>query len=205
MPGSSPFHPCVAFLLFYTLITSFIRDQTNQELLGQVNRFSTLFAAEGIEAVKNAAVIEAQAAGVKKVFFRLLSLNGQAFSSSNMSYWKDIPISETAIKELLRVDHPVFETIAIQGRTEKVRILYAFLSPSIILQVGQAMESYSRFLDAFKGIFITTMTFLIVLAAGVGWFMARRAVSGVEAVTRTAQKISGGTLEERVLVKGQGR
>ena len=66
------------------------------------------------------------------------------------------------------------------------------------------MESYSRFLDAFRGIFITTMTSLIILAAGVGWFMARRAVSGVEAVTRTAQKISGGNLEERVPVKAKG-
>jgi heavy metal sensor kinase len=98
----------------------------------------------------------------------------------------------------------VFETITIPQRREKVRILYAMLGPTIVLQVGQAMESYSRFLDAFKGIFITTMTFLIVVAAGVGWFMARRAVSGVEAVTRTAQKISGGTLEERVPVKARG-
>ena len=85
-----------------------------------------------------------------------------------------------------------------------MRILYALISPGIILQVGEAMESYSRFLDAFKGIFIVTMTFLIVVAAGVGWFMARRAVSGVEAITRTAQKISGGTLEERVPVKARG-
>jgi len=38
------------------------------------------------------------------------------------------------------------------------------------------------------------MTLLIVLAAGVGWFMARQALSGVEAVTRTAQRISGGVL-----------
>jgi heavy metal sensor kinase len=195
---------CVAFLLFYTLITSFIRERTDQELLGQVNRFSTLLAAEGIEAIKNTAVIEAQAAGVKKVFFRFLSLSGQAFSSSNMSYWKDIGIHETTIEELLRGSNHVFETITIPDRKEKVRILYAMLSPSIILQVGQAMESYSRFLDAFKGIFITTMTFLIMIAAGVGWFMARRAVSGVEAVTWTAQKISGGTLEERVPVKTRG-
>ncbi len=195
---------CIAFLLFYMLITSFIREQTDQELLGQVNRFSTLLAAEGVEAVKNTAVIEAQASGVKKVFFRLLSLSGQAFSSSNMSYWKDIDIHETAIEELLRGSSHVFETITIADRKEEVRILYAMLSPSIILQVGQAMESYSRFLDAFKGIFIATMTLLIVVAAGVGWFMARRAVSGVYAVTRTAQKISGGTLEERVPVKTRG-
>jgi len=195
---------CVAFLLFYALITSFIREQTDQDLLAQVNRFSTLLVSEEIEAVKSAAVIEAQAAGVKKVFFRLLSLNGQVFSSSNMAYWKNIDINETAIKELLRGRSHVFETIAIPQRKEKVRILYAMLGPTIVLEVGQAMESYSRFLDAFKGIFITTMTFLIVVAAGVGWFMARQAVSGVEAVTRTAQKISGGTLEERVPVKARG-
>jgi len=45
---------------------------------------------------------------------------------------------------------------------------------------------------------------LTVLAAGVGWFMARRAVSGIEAVTQTAQKISRGSLQERVPVKPRG-
>ena len=151
---------CVAFLLFYMLITSFMREQTDQELLGQVNRFSTLLASEGVEAVKNAALVEAQAAGVKKVFFRFLSLNGQVFSSSNMAYWKNIHITEEAIRELLRDGRPVLETITIPDHPDKVRILYAMISPSIILQVGQTMESYSRFLAAFKGIFISTMTFL---------------------------------------------
>ncbi len=195
---------CVAFLLFYMLITSVIRERIDQELLGQVNRFSTVLATEGVEALKSVAVIEAQAAGVKKVFFRFVALNGQAFSSSNMSYWQDIVIRKSALKQLLGGSNYVFETITIPNRKEEVRILYAMLGPTIVLQVGQAMESYSRFLDAFKGIFITTMTFLIVVAAGVGWFMARQAVSGVEAVTRTAQKISGGTLEERVPVKARG-
>jgi heavy metal sensor kinase len=192
---------CVAFLLFYTLITSVIRDRIDQELHGQVSRFSTLLSHEGIEAVKNDTIIEAQAAGVKKVFFRLLRLNGEVFSSSNMSYWKDIGIDGAAIGELIRGNNFVFVTSVIPDRKDKVRILYAMLSPTMIVQVGQAMESYSRFLDAFKGIFITTMSFLIVLATGVGWFMARRAVSGVEAVTRTARMISGGTLKERVPVK----
>jgi heavy metal sensor kinase len=195
---------CIAFLLFYTLITSLMLERTDQELLSQVSRFSILLASQGADSVRDSAIIEAEAAGVKKVFFRFLSVGGQVFSSSNMSYWKDIDIDETAVKALLRENNHVFQTIAIAGRSEKVRILYAVLSPSIILQVGLAMESYSRFLDAFQRIFVTTMTFLIFLAAGVGWFLARRAVSGVEAITRTAQKISGGSLEERVPVKGRG-
>ena len=60
---------CVAFLLFYTLITSVIRERTDQELLGQAREFSTVLAARGLDAVKNLAMIEAQAAGVQKGIF----------------------------------------------------------------------------------------------------------------------------------------
>ena len=196
----------MAFLLFYAFIAKFIYDQTDQELKSQADRFSILLASEGSSAVVNNSLIEAHTAGVKKVFFRFFSATGEVFSSSDMSYWKgmDIGIDETALKELLRENQPVFKTVAVAGRREKVRILYAALNSSIILQVGVAMESYARFLDAFQRIFIATMAFLIVLATAGGWFMARRAVSGVEAVTRTAQKISGGTLEERVPVKARG-
>src|SRR5512138_200254 len=89
----------VAFLLFYTLIASVFRERADRELLGQANRFSTVFAVEGFEAVINAAMIESQAAGVRKIFFRFLSQDGGVFSSSNMSYWQDIGVHAEAIKE----------------------------------------------------------------------------------------------------------
>jgi heavy metal sensor kinase len=194
----------IAFLLFYTLVTSIVRDRTDQELLGQARRFSTILSNEGAEEVTKAMVIEAQAAGVRKVFFRLLYPNGQTFSSSNMAYWKDIPVNLNAIKQLLQGTSYVIETIVIPDRKQRVRILYALLSPGIAIQVGESMEGYSRFLDAFKVILIFTMGILLVVAAGVGWFMAKRAVSGVEAVTRTARKISANVLQERVPVKDTG-
>jgi heavy metal sensor kinase len=195
---------CVAFLLFYTLIASVIRERSDEELLNQANRFAALYATEGISEVARSAVIEAQAAGVRKIFFRLVSPEGEIFSSSNMSYWINIAVRPEAIRALLQGAHQAFETIIIPNRKDEVRVLYVMLSPGIIMQIGQTMENYSRFFDAFKGIFITTMSFLIFLAAGVGWFMARRAVSGVEAVTEAARKISGSTFEERVPVNMRG-
>jgi heavy metal sensor kinase len=195
---------CVAFLLFYTLITSLSRERTDQELLGQASEFSTVLATRGLEAVKSLAMLEAQAAGVKKVFFRLLSSSGQVFSSSNMSYWQDIDIREASIKELVGGRRNVFETISIPNRKDKVRVLHVMVGPGIILQIGQSMETDSWFIDAFKKIFAITMVLLVGLAAGVGWFMARHAVSGVEAVTRTAREISGGTLDKRVPVGTRG-
>jgi heavy metal sensor kinase len=191
----------VAFLFFYLLITSVIRERTDQELLGQVGQFSSILNLNGIEAVKRVAILEAQAAGVKKIFFRLLYSTGEVFSSSNMSYWRDIGVHRSAINQLIKGKSHVLETIIIPHRKHKVRILYGIIGPGIILQLGQSMENSTRFIEAFQKIFTTTMALLIVLAGVVGWFMARRALYGVEAISRTARKISGGALEKRVPVK----
>jgi heavy metal sensor kinase len=195
---------CVAFLLFYTLITSVIRERTDQDLLGQARQFSTVLRTSGLDTVEGLAILEAQGAGEKKVFFRLVYPDGQVFSSSNLAYWKDIGIRAPALRELLQGKDVVFETLALPKRKDKIRILYALIGPNVILQMGQSLEDSSRFIDAFKKMFIITMVLLIGLAAGVGWFMARRSVSGVEAVTRTAQGISGGSLEKRVPVNPRG-
>jgi heavy metal sensor kinase len=194
---------CVAFMFFYLLITSVIRQQTDQDLLSEVRTFSSILSVQGAEALKQQAFLEAQAGGEKKVFFRLLYITGQLFSSSNMSYWRDIGINKKAIEQLLDGRRPVFDTISIPDRQHKVRILYAVLGPGLILQLGRSMDNYTRIIEAFRKIFVTTMAVLFVLAVIVGWFMAKRALAGVETVTQTARRISDKSLNERVPVKKQ--
>ncbi|MHB8109894.1 MAG: sensor histidine kinase [Syntrophorhabdaceae bacterium] len=194
----------IVFLLFYMLVATAMRDRTDEELTGHARRFAYLMASEGVEEVRKAAIIEAQAAGVRKVFFRLLYADGVAFSSTNMAYWQDIGIHARAIKELIEGKDPVFETDYLYQRKDEIRVLYTMLSPEIILQIGESREDSMRLLDAFRRIFLFTMIFLTMLAAAIGWFMARRAVSGVAAVTRTARHISEGSLNERVPVHEKG-
>jgi heavy metal sensor kinase len=196
---------CIAFLFFYFLITSIIRERTDQDLSEQAGRFSTLLSMNGIDEVKRFAIIEAQAAGERKIFFRLLSLRGEVFSSSNMSYWRDIAIDKKAIQKLFQGSRVVFDTIVLPKRKNRVRILYSAIGSGVILQLGQSMENYTRVTEAFKRIFVTTMAFLLIVAAFIGWFMARQALSGVEELTRTALNISyGGSLEERVTAIPRG-
>ncbi|RJQ58328.1 MAG: HAMP domain-containing protein [Desulfobacteraceae bacterium] len=195
---------CIAFFLFYFLMTSVLRSQIDQELLKQSGVFASLLRTGGIDAVKSVAVLESKASGEKKIFFRLLSTTGQAFSSSNMSYWEDIGISKESIGRLLAGASHVYDTIDIAERNHSVRILYTVIGPRILLQLGQSMENISRFVQAFQKIFIATMAVLSIFAGAVGWFMARRAVSGVESVTRTAQRISEGSLAQRVPVRSHG-
>ncbi len=195
---------CVAFFLFYVLITSVIQEKTDQELSSKAGQFSAVLRERGIHAVENFAFLEARAAGEKKIFLRMLYPTGEAFSSTNMAHWKDIPIQKNAIGQLITGNRPVWETVLLPDRRDQVRILYTLIGPGVILQIGQSMENYARIINAFRGLFLTTMALLFGLATGVGWFMARRAVSGIESITRTARGISAGTLEKRVPVKKRG-
>ncbi len=195
---------CIAFLFFYVLMTAMFRDQTDRDLGRQAGIFATIMTTEGVEAVKRFAELESQASGEKKIFYRLFYPTGISFSSSNMSYWQDIGVTRVNIEQALQGDIQVYETLTIPGRSEKVRILYRHIGTGVILQLGQSLENVARFVEAFQRIFLTTLGVLVLLSTGFGWFLARRAVSGVQAVTRTAQKISASALNERVPVNRRG-
>ena len=195
---------CIAFVFFYILMTSMFRDQTDRDLYRQAGIFSTIMATDGVEAVKRFAALESQASGEKKIFYRLFYPTGISFSSSNMSYWQDIGVTRANIEQAMQGTSQIYETLTIPNRSEQVRILYSNIGFGVILQLGQSLENVARFVEAFRKIIIATLVMLVLLSTGFGWFLARRAVSGVQVVTRTARSISAGTLEERVPVHTRG-
>ena len=188
----------VAFVLLSLLISGMIRERTDQDLYSEVHTFTDILRRQGMGEVQRAALREAQAAGVKQVFLRFLYPTGEAFSSSNMAYWQDIGVSRETLRRMLDEGRPVFETIRIAGRGDQIRIVYGFIGPGIVLQAGQSLEVHDRIIAVFWEIAASVIGLLMLVAVGVGWFMARRALAGVEAVTATAARIAGGALDERV-------
>ena len=193
----------IAFAFFLYLITATLRGRTDQELLTGVRSLSAVMVRQGLEAVKRQAVLESQAAGEKKIFIQLVYPDGRLFSSSNMSYFQHIPVSAAAIGRMLEQGEPLFATVRSPDRSHEIRVVYAKIGPGLVVHLGQAMEDLARVIDVFQRVFTVVMAALFILAAVIGWFMARRALSGVERVTRTAQRISGGSLTERVPVRGR--
>ena len=198
------FSAAVAFAFFYFLITSTLRGRTDQDLLSEVRSFASLMALQGVEAVKRQALLESQAAGEKKIFVQLLYPDGRLFSSSNKSYFRNIPTSIEAIGRMLEQKEPLFATVSSPDHRHEVRVVYALLGPGLIIHLGQSMDELTRFIEAFQRIFVFTMAALFAVAAAIGWFMARRALAGVENVTRTARRIADGRLAERVPFGNKG-
>ena len=194
----------IAFIVIYLLTTSIIQGRTDQELLEEVEEFSSLLELKGINEVKTQIDLETESDGVDKIFFRIIGINGDELYSSNMSSWGNIGPGRIALKRLAQGTKYVYETLVIPERRHEVRIVYADIGYDKILQIGQSLEEDDRFIEIFRDIFGLTLAALMVFASLIGWFMARRALLGVEEVSRTAIEISKGAFERRVPVKLRG-
>ncbi len=190
---------CVAFGLFYYLTAQTLQTQVDHDLIEKAGYFRSVIQRNGLPGASKLAVIEAQAAGEKLIFFRLLYPSGEVFASSHMSYWKDVGVNREALTAVIKAPNaPVYETLEVGEQRQKARVLYAAMGRNVILQTGIAMVFSTKFLHAFKLVFIVVMGFIVVFSAVSGWFLVRKALAGVDSMTRTAQSISGTNLEERV-------
>jgi len=188
----------VAFGLFYFLAIQTLHTQTDQILLDNASKFTATIQRNGLLGARELAVLEAQAAGEKVIFFRLLYPSGEVFASSHMSYWQHVNIQEHALKALIITNQNVFETIAIPSTKLKARILYSFVASNAILQTGIVMDYQSKFLSAFKKVFFSAMGFITIFSAVSGWLLVAKTLSKVKTITKTASDISGSNLEARV-------
>lgn len=193
---------CLVFVLFYLLVARTIVQQMDQELLDKAGLFRAIYSVKGIPGVKDLSVLEARAAGEKKVFFRLLYSSGEVFATSHMDYWDNIRVDQKLIRTLLSGAPHEFETLKIQSGVQRIRVLYVMVGPGVILQTGLSMETYSFFIQAFQKVFAGAMAIVVLISAASGWLVSRKALSGVDRITETAEQITGARLDARVPVAG---
>lgn len=194
----------IAFLLFYFSISTIIKNRTDRELSNEVAEFASLLTAKGIDAVSDNIDLEAESSGVGNMFFRVLTPEGEVLASSNMSPWNGVSTDRKALRTAARGKAHVFESRMLPDHGHGVRIVYGSMAPGMIMQIGQSLEENERFLTLFRNIFGVTLSVLMVMAAVIGWIMARRALLGVEEVTNTASEIAQGSLDTRVPLKARG-
>lgn len=113
----------------------------------------------------------------------------------------------TYSKKLLELRHSVaFRLTLWYAGIFTVSLLGTLLAFYLIVLHGThgiSPHALSELREAFRHYFGTPLAAVIALSAVAGWFMAKRALSGVGEVTRTAMDISKGALDRRVPVKGR--
>ncbi|MGD9006889.1 MAG: ATP-binding protein [Desulfobacteraceae bacterium] len=191
----------IVFALFYMSIRAMIYQRMDEDLLSKSKELKRIYALQGSSMLRRAAVLHAQSTGEREMFYRLFYPSGIVFSSSNMVYWKNVGIDRRAVNTVLGSRNHLFLSYDGKGFQHGARIIYYRIDDAVVLQMGYAMRAEGRLLQAFKRLFVLIMSGLLVVSACIGWFMARRALSGVATVTRTAQQISEVDLDARVPIQ----
>ena len=194
----------VAFGLFYFVISTVLSKNRDQDLMADVEGYSSMLAAEGIDKVKAEMAWEALSDGHEHVFLRLLSMDGKELAATDMSAWRSVGTVRRALEKLKGGADYVLETLDIPEQEYKARTVYGSIGPGLVLQIGESLEEDVEFLGLHRRVFIPIMAVMVIIAAIAGWLMARRALTGVEEVTQTAMEISKGALDKRVPFKARG-
>jgi len=193
----------ISFLILYNRIYSVTMNRMDDELLEEIEEYVAIKTENGLAGVKEKFGREAESEDPNEEFYRLLDFSGKTLAATDMSSWGSIDKNDAITRLQSDEIGYVFQTIAISGRDYKARMVSAAVGPDIILQIGETFEETEEYLDIFRNLFSILIITLIIVSTITGWYLARRALIGMEEVTQTAAEISKGSYDRRVQVKSQ--
>jgi heavy metal sensor kinase len=186
----------LAFSVVYLVLVSTVQERTDDDLEEDLEEFTALMQSGGLDRVRAEVDLEVQG-GASDSFFGLWTADGRqllarGFGASSVG----VP-GEDALR-LGEADEPILKTLLLPEEELRMRVIQGAIGPGVVLQVGQSLEEDEEFLHAALHGFLLALAAVLLLGGPIGWFMARRALRGVNEVTRTATRIAEGALDQRV-------
>ncbi len=192
---------CTMFASIYVSLVAGLRHRTDEQLAVSAKEFDTLYRVHGLGALHDEFRREAHSRGVRQVFFRLLSAQGEILAASDLRDWPSLetqlPVVKTAIHD------QSFETVYPLGHRDGVRVIFLPTTGGKILQLGTSLFGNARLEERYREIFGRALAGVLLCGAILGWVVSRRALSGVERLRQTAIRIGNEDLDLRVPL-GQG-
>jgi signal transduction histidine kinase len=192
----------IAFVIFNLFIESIILMGVDRILIDEAKGISQLI--EGMDRTEIDSALKILSKGSRNIFIRIIDPNEEKFASQVLISG-DIGVNRPLVKGLNINNRNVFETFSIPQNIHKVRVIYRMIGPNRFIQTGRPVSEPDELQTAFLKVFGITLIFLIPFATLVGWFMAKRALMGVEEVTKTAIHIYNGEFDSRVPITGRDK
>ena len=194
----------LALSLAYLLIVALVHERTDEDLSEDIGEFAELLLTDGMSGVRQEIRLDMQGDEVEDEFIRLWSRDGSLVAATDLAAFSGLPSpSDSLLKSEVR-DDPVLATLHLPRRHHGVRTASGAISADYVLEVGQSLEDDDEFVAGLLSRFGASAAGAVLLAMPIGWFLARRALRPVEAVTRTATEIAAGAMDRRVPMRDQG-
>lgn len=195
---------CIAFLVIHLITLSILRERTDEDLREDLEEFAGFMAEGGIERVQAEMALETLGEEAESTYIRLWSGNGEPIASTDLSGWAGLADAPAMVRLPDDDSESMLETLAMPQQEFGARVGYLAIAPGVVLELGQSLEEEAELAEAFLDAFLLTLIAIVLLAAPIGWFLARHALRGVKAIAQTAMEITEGNLDRRVPEKSGG-
>ncbi len=189
-------------ILLYHLVRIHLLEEIDQDLLRQQQGFASILAAHDGRALRTELASSTADGGREDYFVRILDATGHVELSSDLRSWKaplpGIPAGG------LRIGQHAYLTVDIPDARRQARVLTSAVAPGRYLQIGLSLADSMAFLRHFQHYGLIILGTMLSLGTLAGWALARKAMAGVEAVARAADRIADGHFSDRVRVGDQG-
>jgi heavy metal sensor kinase len=204
--GVFAFSSIIVFAVVYGLVVSIVAERTDEDLEEDVEELATFHHRSGLSRVIDEMMVETEGEAAEDAYFRLWSRDGRLLEATDLSAWAGLADPRQALAALAssEEDEPVLTTRTLPGREYPARVVYGHVAPDTIIEIGETLEEQEEFIEDFRAGFLVTLAIVLALGAPIGWFMARRALRGVDEITQTASEIAQGELDRRVQTRSRG-
>lgn len=194
----------IAFILAYFSVAAVLQVQTDEDLEEDISEFAAFMRLGGIERVKKEILLETQGKEAQQVFFRFWAIDGSLLATSDLSSWPGLTESTENLAQVRSAHKPLLVTLKLEQYEYDVRSITAFIGPDTILQIGESLEDNEDLLAVLLRGFLVMLAVVVLFGGPIGWFMAKRALRGVQEITDAASAIADGALDQRVSARSQG-
>lgn len=190
--------------LLYNLVRHHVLSELDDDIARQKDEFVQLIRYGDLGEVHDAFDAYEKASGKDDCFVRLIDRQGRVLAASNMSDWPDMPLPAEQLAEAAD-GRLAYATMNLPDPRRQARLLSVEIKPTGYLQLGVSLDESDMLFEHFRRFGLVILVVMLVFGTPIGWLLARKAMSGVEAVSRTAQNVADGHFSERVEVSGYGR
>jgi len=191
-----------ALLTLYIYLGTVLDDRMDEDLREDIAEFGALLEEGGMEPVIFEMKREINSSDASEVFLRLLDLQGTVVFSSDVSDWEGLDFATASMLANGSVlSQPVLRTMEFFDQDYPTRVIIGKIAPNLMLQIGETFEKREEIMELLLKVFAGIVFFGIPLASAVGWLIARKAVGGIQEVSRAAKDIELGDLSRQVTVK----
>ena len=194
----------IAFILAYFSVATVLQVQTDEDLEEDISEFAAFMRLGGIERVRKEILLETQGNEAQQVFFRMWAIDGSLLATSDLSSWSGLTESTKNLAQVRSTHKPLLATLKLEQYEYDVRSITAFIGPDTILQIGESLEDNEDLMAVLLQGFLVLLAVVVLFGGPIGWFMAKRALRGVQEITKAASAITDGALDQRVSVRSQG-